>query len=293
MQKYQVGSESSGVRLDLFLAETSGLSRSAAQAELKSGLVEVNEAKEKSSYLVKDGDEVSWRPAKPARIEAPDLPIIYEDDDVVVIDKPAGLLSHAVSLSRPESSVAEFARSRVEDNDPLRPGIVHRLDKDTSGLMVIAKHKQTRDYLKHLFQTGGVEKTYLTLVEGVLEPAQAIIRLPIAPSKDYEKRTVKQGGKEAVTKYRVLQYLPGYTLVQAKPETGRTHQIRVHFAHLKHPVAGDTLYGAKKRPTGLSRQFLHAARLSFELPSGKFLEFKSELPDDLQGFLEHLEKQYN
>lgn len=222
-----------------------------------------------------------------------DLPVVYEDSDILVTDKPAGLLSHRVTALREEPSVADFVRKKVKDDDQLRPGLVHRLDKDTSGLMVIAKHPAAKAYMKGLFQKGEVQKTYLALVEGALEPVEAIIRLPLAASRDHEKRVVKKDGKPAVTHYKVIQNLPGFTLVEVKPETGRTHQIRVHLAHLHRPVAGDVLYGSKNRPLGLRRQFLHAAGLSFTAPSGEHLELKSELPEDLRGFLSHLESEYN
>ncbi len=293
MQSFAAEAEHYGWRLDLYLAEVTGLSRSAAQTEIKAGRVLVNDLEGKPSYQLKQGDKVGWTSADPVPVEAPDLPILYEDEDVIAVDKPAGLLSHGVSMSRPEPSVAEFARGRVKDEDPLRPGIVHRLDKDTSGVMIIAKNAAAKTFLKQQFAEGKVKKTYLALVTGGLEPNEAIVRLPLSPSADHEKQIVKKDGKQAITRYKVKQYLPNYTLVEVHPQTGRTHQIRVHLAHLHHPVAGDTLYGSPKRPLGLARQFLHAAKLEIELPSGEVVTLTSDLPEDLRGFLDHLEKQYN
>lgn len=291
MRQIRVKSGEAGGRLDLFLAQKLGWPRHQIQRLIEEGLVEVDGEPAKASHPIEAGEQITVH-SRPG-VTAPALPVVYESKDLLVIDKPANLLSHSVSEAKLEPSVAAFAASKVKDSDRLRPGLVHRLDKDTSGLMLIAKNPKSKEYLKSLFRKGAVDKTYLALIKGHIEPAQALVKLPLLSVKGTMKRRVGRGGQPAVSKYRVIQYLPGFTLVEAKPETGRTHQLRAHFAYLKHPVAGDTLYGSANRPLGLKRQFLHAARLGFIAPGGQKLLLKSELPEDLAGFLEHLQKEYD
>ncbi len=212
------------------------------------------------------------------------MKVIYEDNDVVVIDKPAGITVHPASGDSLVNTVAGVMRSRVNDTDIERPGIVHRLDKNTSGVMIMAKNEPTKAFLQMQFRQRQVEKTYLALLEGHLEHPQAFINLPIARhTKNPLKRAVRAGGKPAITKYLGIQEYLGYTLVEAKPETGRTHQLRVHFAHIGHPVAGDWLYGAKK--SSLQRQFLHASSLKLKTTDGQERKFDSKLATELKDFL--------
>ena len=186
--------------------------------------------------------------------------------------------------------MADFARLHTTDPDPDRPGIVHRLDRDTSGLVVLAKHPDAKSYLQQQFSSRSVHKTYLALVVGHLKPAEAVINLPLGRDPAHPlRRAVAPGGRAAVTRYRTLTSFPGYSLLEANPETGRTHQIRVHLASLGHPVAGDTTYGPPKRPLGLKRQFLHASKLNLATPSGQKLELESPLPLDLEQTLRRLE----
>ncbi|MEK7630709.1 MAG: RluA family pseudouridine synthase [Patescibacteria group bacterium] len=225
------------------------------------------------------------------------LEIIYEDDDMLALAKPAGIVVHH-DATHTSGTVVDWLlvnRPEVKEvGDSERPGIVHRLDKDTSGVLLVAKNQKTFLYIKNLFQTSGIQKKYQTLVIGVMQNDNGIIDEPIARStKNFQKRVVGGGqgrSREAVTHYRVLERLPEYTLVEASPKTGRTHQIRSHLAHIGYPVACDKLYGGKRYmcPTGLGRQFLHAHSLTFEAPSGKKLELISSLPTDLEGALKVL-----
>ncbi len=221
----------------------------------------------------------------------PELRVLYEDQDVIAVDKPAGLVVHPAETATVQPTVADFARSRgVIDPDDERPGIVHRLDKDTSGILLLAKHPQAKAWLQRQFKERRVKKTYIALLRGRLTPDEAIIKLPIGRHrKQPVKRAVVPGGREATTQYRVVRPYPGTTLAEVDLQTGRTHQIRVHFAHLGHPVIGDQFYGEKQRPTGLSRQFLHAAQLQFVLPSGTEITLKSGLPKELSNYLQSLE----
>jgi 23S rRNA pseudouridine1911/1915/1917 synthase len=190
------------------------------------------------------------------------------------------------------ATVADFARSRTTDTDTERPGIVHRLDRDTSGLLIIAKHAAAKAYLQAQFKTHKVHKLYTLLVVGRLEPETAVIDLPVGrhPSKPLQQ-SVTPGGRPSQTAYRATHAYNGYTLVEARPQTGRTHQLRVHFAALGHPVAGDITYGLPKRQLRLNRQFLHAAGLELTLPSGKPLRLTSPLPADLQQVIDQLSQE--
>lgn len=234
------------------------------------------------------------------------LDIIYEDKDIIVLNKPAGLLVHPLKPNQNNTLVNGLiaycpAIQDVGDDSPageLRPGLVHRLDKDTSGLMVAAKNNQAFEYLKKQFQEQKVEKHYLALVIGKVKDKKGTITKAISRSKkDRRKRTVlwDEKSKSAWTEYRVIRYIKSdsvhiYTLLDVFPKTGRTHQIRVHLASIGHPIAGDKQYKFKRQPVlkGLKRQFLHAYYLKFQLPSGKIVEFQSPWPKDLKEVLERL-----
>ena len=223
--------------------------------------------------------------------------IIFEDNDILVIDKPAGLTVHPVNKSQKNTLVNQILSycPRIKDigDDPLRPGIVHRLDKDTSGLMVIAKNNSAFEYLKKEFQERKVVKKYLALVIGQIKDKKGTITKAISLSKkDHRKRSalLDDKAKPAWTEYKVLKRFKDFTLLEVRPKTGRTHQIRVHLASIGHPIAGDKQYKFKRQawPANLNRQFLQAAYLKFRLPNGKLVEFKSELPKDLERILKDL-----
>ncbi|MFA4890631.1 MAG: RluA family pseudouridine synthase [Candidatus Paceibacterota bacterium] len=235
------------------------------------------------------------------------IPIIYEDENILAVNKPAGLLVHNVPSSKfQELSLVDWLVEKYPEikkvGDPstssgqdLRPGIVHRLDKDTSGVLLVAKNQKSFEYLKSQFQDRKIKKKYIALVDGKLKAESGTINLPIAKSKsDFRKKTSvgKMVGKEreATTEYKVIKRFEKFTLIEAYPKTGRTHQIRVHFKAIGHPIVCDKLYGPKKQicPFGLTRQFLHANALEFSLPDGSILNLETDLPKDLQTALDML-----
>ncbi|MDF2461398.1 MAG: pseudouridine synthase, RluA family [Candidatus Saccharibacteria bacterium] len=281
-------------RLDVYLAAALSLTRSRVLRLIQSGNVTVDGARVKAGHPLEVGESVEVELPETATFtgEPPDLPVIYEDDDIVVVDKPAGLSTHAGSGTHGRATLADFARTRSTDTDPERPGIVHRLDRDTSGLIIIARTAEAKATMQQAFAKHQVHKTYRLLAVGRVDPAEAVIRLPLDrdPAKPL-RRAVIPGGREAITRYKTVETLPGYTLVEATPETGRTHQIRVHLAAIGHPIAGDTTYGPPVRPLGLKRHFLHAAALEFDTPSGRHLRLESPLPEELAKVLQTLESQ--
>lgn len=297
MQKLTVTEAAGDRRLDQYLSSELGLSRSLIQRWLREGAITVNSRTERASYLVQPGDEIAVETPEAVvrpEIQPPDLPVIYEDDDLWVIDKPAGIAVHPGAGRAGEPTVTDWARGRTSDPDPARPGIVHRLDRDTSGLLVVAKSAEAKHWLQERWRERAVLKTYQLLTVGRVDPEAAVIKLPLDrdPANPMRRR-VLPNGKPAVTRYETLAAYPGYTLIQAYPETGRTHQLRVHFGAVGHPIAGDILYGSPKRPLGLSRQFLHASRLELAVPSGRKIDIASPLPKDLTSILSRLDGTYN
>ena len=285
-----------GVRLDKYVCDKfAELSRTRIQRLIASGYITVNDHVAKAGLKLNAGDRlrVILPPAPPSPLtpEAIPLDIIYEDDDLLVIDKPAGLTVHPAP-GHPAHTLVNAILSRFPHlaalSDSLRPGIVHRLDRDTSGVMVVAKNSLAQADLAEQFKARSVVKAYLVLVKGHLTPENGVIEAPIGRDPRNRKRmAVVAGGREARTEYRVVRYIGDYTLLEVMPETGRTHQIRVHFSAIGYPVVGDKVYGVKS--AYLSRQFLHASRLGFKLPStGEYMEFKSELPPDLAQALENI-----
>ncbi len=289
-RSYTVTEGAAGERLDVFIAAALGRSRNQAQRLLDAGLVRVGDKTHKANYLVQPSDVVLVTESdvpKTAPPPAPLLTVVYEDAAVMVIDKPAGLVAHGADSAAGETSVADFARAHTQDADDERPGIVHRLDRDTSGLMLIAKTVEAKADLQAQFKQHTVRKTYTMLVVGRVKPPSAVIRLPLGRDETKPlRRAVTAAGKEAVTRYTTLATYPGYTLVEASPETGRTHQLRVHFAAIGHPVAGDTTYGPAHRSLALKRQFLHASAISFVTPATNTeITLTSPLPSDLADVL--------
>ncbi len=283
-----------GARLDKYVGEKCPeLSRTQAQRLIADGYVTVNGGVAKASLKLGVGDRVDIiippAPPSPLSPEAIPLNIIYEDDDLLVIDKPSGLTIHPAP-GHPSHTLVNAILSHLADlpDDSLRPGIVHRLDKDTSGVMVVAKNSLAQANLISQFKAHSVVKAYLVLVKGHLTPENGVIEAPIGRDPRNRKRmAVVTEGREARTEYRVIKYIDNYTLLEVRPETGRTHQIRVHLSAIGYPVVGDKVYGVKS--AHLSRQFMHACRLGFKLPStGKYVEFTSELPSDLEQALEDI-----
>ncbi|MBM3925172.1 MAG: RluA family pseudouridine synthase [SAR202 cluster bacterium] len=281
-------------RLDLFLTATDlNLSRAQAQRLIKQGRVILNGVLHLPSDRVRVGDLVSVTipdPA-PAGLAAESIPlnIVYQDDDLLVVDKPAGLTVHP-SPGHPSGTLVNALLALYPDLPGIggeqRPGIVHRLDKDTSGLIMVAKTEQAHRELSRQLKERSIKKGYLVLVHGRVKSKEGVVDAPIARDQRHRKRmAVLSWGRHARTRYRVLWQCDLYTLVEASPETGRTHQIRVHMAHLGHPLVGDTLYSGKN--VGISRHFLHAHKLGFTHPiSGQWQDFQSPLPDELRCLLE-------
>jgi len=231
------------------------------------------------------------------------LNIVYEDKDIIVLNKQAGTSVHP-SINESDGTIANALIAKYPEiqgvgDDPIRPGIVHRLDKDTSGLLVVARNQKTFEFLKKEWQEGKVVKKYLALVWGHPKEKGEIVSELTRSLKDFRKRMVVRPeknqeeikGKLAVTKYKIIKKYREFSLVEVYPKTGRMHQIRVHMASLGMPVAGDKIYGKKNEvPKGLTRQFLHAYYLKFSLPDGRSLAFESDLPDDLSLVLTELSK---
>jgi len=283
-------------RLDVFLSREAGIgTRSYAAKLVKDGFVSVNGKPAKAAQAISAGDFVRVFVASSPPPRAEDLPltVLYEDEDILVVDKPAGMVVHPAP-GHPEHTLVNALLARHPELggiDAVRPGIVHRLDKDTSGLMVVALNAGSREWLIAQFKTGAVHKEYLALVAGQPDDC-GVIEGPIGRHPIHRKRmAVVPGGKPAVTRFTVVERLGAFALVLAQPVTGRTHQLRVHLHHVGHPIAGDRVYGGRHwwRPLEdmLPRHFLHAALLSFRPPhSSNAATFSSQLPPDLQQALE-------
>jgi len=293
---YNFVADRPGVRLDKYVGEQyPELSRSHAQKLIAGGYVTVNGRVAKAALKLGVGDrvEIVLPPpaATPLSPEAMPLHIIYEDDDLLAVDKPAGLTVHPAP-GHPDHTLINAVLSHfphlADIGDSLRPGVVHRLDKDTSGVMLVAKNRVAQANLAEQFKSHSVVKAYLVLVKGRLTPQNGIIEADIGRDpRNRQRMAVVTRGREARTEYQVVRYIDGYTLLEVRPETGRTHQIRVHLAAIGFPVVGDATYGVKS--AHLSRQFLHACRLGFKLPSsGEYVEFTSELPPDLEQALKDI-----
>lgn len=285
------------VRLDRYLAQAlPQFSRSYLKRLIQQGHILVNDKQAKPSQRLDNADQITVTPPPPVPLHHPlaepvPLAILYEDSDVLVIDKPSGLVVHP-GPGHPDHTLVNALLAHcpliAASDDLSRPGIVHRLDKDTSGLMVIAKNEHARKHLVRQFKTRTLTKAYLALVRGRLSNTHGVIEAAIGRDPHNRKRmALVPAGREASTRYAVRQYLGGYTLLDITPGTGRTHQIRVHLSSIGHSIVGDRLYGPKRscQPLDLliRRQFLHAYRLGIRLPSTDvYREFTSPLPRDLE-----------
>ena len=293
---YSFVADRQGARLDRYVVEKCPeLSRTQAQKLIGNGYITVNDHVAKAGLKLNIGDRltIALPPAPPSSLmpEAIPLNILYEDDDLLVIDKPAGLTVHPApghSSNTLVNAILFHFPHLADIGDSLRPGIVHRLDRDTSGVMLAAKNSAAQANLINQFKARSVTKAYLVLVKGHLTPEHGVIEAPIGRDpRDRKRMAVVAEGREARTDYQVVKYIGDCTLLEIRPETGRTHQIRVHLAAIGYPVVGDPMYGVKS--PYLPRQFMHACRLGFKLPStGEYVEFKSELPPDLEQALKDI-----
>ena len=285
-----------GIRLDRYVSGECGeLSRSYARKLIDQGYVTVNGEVVKASHKLDVGDGVSVTIPPPApsplAAEAIPLTIVYEDSDLLVVDKPAGLTVHPAP-GHPSHTLVNAVLAYCPDiraiDGSQRPGIVHRLDKDTSGLMLVAKNHAAHLNLSQQLSARSIVRRYKVLVRGRLSPERGAIEAPIGRDPRHRQRmAVVSRGRQALTRYRVLSHLGEFTLLEATLETGRTHQIRVHLSAIGYPVVGDTVYGT--RSPFLGRQFVHAHCLRFQLPgTGEVVELSSELPPDLEGALRHV-----
>ncbi|HQX63338.1 MAG TPA: RluA family pseudouridine synthase [Thermomicrobiales bacterium] len=298
--RIDVPPESASERIDRFVTDRMpDTSRSFVQRLIEAGNVLVNGEPVRASYKVAVGDRVEVRapgPEEPTEITPAviPIPIVFEDIDVMVFDKPAGLVVHPAPGHEHGTLVNVLKWLRPESITPgaERPGIVHRLDKDTSGLIVVAKTERARLSLLRQWQQRDVVKEYTALVVGTIAEEEATIDAPIGRDPNNRKRmAVVREGRPSVSHFGVISRYPGYTLLDVNIETGRTHQIRVHCAFIKHPVAGDILYGGRAPDLRLKRQFLHARRLRFALPGGQPIDVEAPLPADLRAVLDDLERE--
>ncbi|MFV4957568.1 RluA family pseudouridine synthase [Lactobacillus delbrueckii subsp. allosunkii] len=298
-REYELTAEESGQRLDKYLAgEMTDLSRSRIKELVQAGEVLVNGKKSKVSYKVQKGDliQVTVLPLEPLKLEAENIPldIVYEDEDVIVVNKPQGMVVHPAA-GHPSHTLVNallyHTRDLADSPEGFRPGIVHRIDKDTSGLLMVAKNAAARESLEKQLAAKSNKRQYLAIVHGNFAEEEGTIDAPIGRNpKDRKQMAVMEKGKSAVTHFKVLEQYQGYSLVECQLETGRTHQIRVHMAYIGHPLAGDPLYGPRKTLPGHG-QFLHAKTLGFERPStGEWLEFSVQPPEIFQQTVADLRK---
>lgn len=276
MIRFSVKEDDQGKRVDVLVAEKLGASRAFAQKLIDEGKARVNSDTEKHSYHLKVGDKVQIDfDLRKMQIPKINLPVLYEDDDCVVVDKPVGVLSHNKGEFNPEATVATWLKPRVRGLEGNRAGIVHRLDRSTSGVMIAAKTPEALRWLQKQFSQRKVKKTYVAIAEGELDPTEAVIDMPIERNpKRPQTFRASSTGKPAITNYKVLKTSDKYSLVELRPLTGRTHQLRVHLKQLGHPILGDTLYGG----TSAERVYLHAESLEITLPNKESKVFESSVP---------------
>ncbi|WLV25700.1 RluA family pseudouridine synthase [Aciduricibacillus chroicocephali] len=299
MNNYVIKAEDAKTRIDKLLAALNPeQSRSQLQNWIESGHVTVNEKSVKTNYKCQEGDEIKWSEpaAVPLELEAEDIPldIIYEDRDVLVVNKPRGMVVHP-SAGHRSGTLVNALLYHCKDlsgiNGVERPGIVHRIDKDTSGLLVVAKNDKAHASLAEQLSEKTIERKYEAIVHGIIEHETGLIDAPIARDpKDRQRMGVVQGGKPAVTHFHVLERFENFTYVECRLETGRTHQIRVHMRYIGHPLAGDPKYGPRKT-LDIGGQALHARDIGFDHPStGEFMRFSVQAPQYFQDLLTRLDK---
>ena len=300
MEKVVVEENTNNKRIDSYIVDQNmHLSRTTIKRLLEEGKMLVNGNKKKPSYKPEKGDVITIEIPKAEEIDLKpqNIPIdvIYEDNDIIVVNKPKGMVVHPAN-GNPDGTLVNAILSLCKDSlsgigGEIRPGIVHRLDKDTSGLLIIAKNDLAHINMSKQIQDRKVIKKYIALVKGVIGEDTATINMPIARStKDRKKMAVDSKGKEAITHYKVLQRYDKYTLLEIKIDTGRTHQIRVHMAYIGHPVVGDIQYSNGKNEFGVEGQMLHSRYLEFDHPiTGKRLKLEAPLPEYFEEVLKELD----
>ena len=299
MKNVIVNENDKGKRLDIYIAENfNELSRTMIKKLIESNNILVNDKSEKVSYKVQANDNISIDipEAKETKLKAQEIPldIIYEDSDIIVINKPKGMVVHPAN-GNPDGTLVNAILSICKNSlsgigGELRPGIVHRLDKDTSGLIIVAKNDKAHINMSEQIKERNVKKTYIALVRGNVPEEEATINMQIGRStKDRKKMAVTKNGKQAITHFKVLKRYSKYTLLEIKIETGRTHQIRVHMAEIGYPVVGDAVYSNGKNEFGIEGQMLHAYKLEFMHPiTNKHMELTAPLPQYFEEILKKL-----
>lgn len=304
MQEIIVQDGEENVRIDSFVSnKISDLSRTMIVKLIESDNIKVNGKSQKPSYKIQAGDKISIEipEIKEVDLKAQDIPIniIYEDDDIIVINKEKGMVVHPAEGNW-DGTLVNAIMAHCKDSlsgigGELRPGIVHRLDKDTSGILIIAKNDKAHINLSEQIKNREVKKKYIALVRGIVPENEATINMPIGRStKDRKKMEVTKNGKEAITHFKVLKRYGKYTLLEVKIDTGRTHQIRVHLAEIGYPVVGDMVYSNGKNEFGVVGQMLHAQSLDFKHPTtGKKMHLEAELPEYFKKIIEQEEAKSN
>ncbi|SDK42451.1 RluA family pseudouridine synthase [Natronincola ferrireducens] len=291
-----VSEEEEGIRLDLYISEEyKDLSRSYIQKLIKDSMVKVNNKHEKSKYIVKEGDEIEVLIPPPRELDIKpqniSLDIVYEDEDVIVVNKPQNMVVHPAPGNYENTLVNALlyhCKNQLSSiNGVIRPGIVHRIDKDTSGLLMVAKNNCAHRSLAEQLKEHTITRKYHAITLGRIKENKATINAPIGRHPIHRlKMAVVEGGREAVTHIQVLERFHQYTYIEAKLETGRTHQIRVHLSYIKHPLLGDEVYGGNTKKFNLAGQVLHAKVLGFIHPSkGEYMEFEVSLPQNFERLL--------
>ena len=300
MEKYIVKSDEQGKRLDTYISSQSEkITRTSAQRLIEQGNILVNGKKQKVAYKIAENDVITVEHEEPKQIElkAQKIPIeiIYEDEDIIVVNKPKGMVVHPAN-GNPDGTLVNAIMDICKDSlsgigGEIRPGIVHRLDKDTSGLLIVAKNDMAHVKMSEQIKNHEVKKTYIALVRGVIKENEATIDMPIGRSRtDRKKMAVAKDGKNAVTHIKVLKRYDKYTLLEINIETGRTHQIRVHLSHIGYPIIGDYIYSNGKNEFGVEGQCLHAKSLEFKHPiTKKEMKLEAPLPEYFQDIINKLD----
>ena len=299
MKEYIVSQEEKGKRLDAYISSANtDITRTSAQRLIEDGNILVNGKNAKVSYKIQENDKISVEIPEPKQIElkAQNIPIeiIYEDSDIIVVNKPKGMVVHPAN-GNPDGTLVNAIMAICKDSlsgigGEIRPGIVHRIDKDTSGLLIVAKNDNAHVKMSEQIKNHEVKKTYIALVRGVFKENEATIDMPIGRStSDRKKMAVNKNGKNAITHIKVLKRFDKYTLLQVNIETGRTHQIRVHLSHIGYPIVGDYTYSNGKNEFDVIGQCLHAQKLEFKHPiTQKDMCLEAELPQYFKDILDKL-----
>ncbi len=300
MEEIKLISDSADARIDAWVtSQVENLSRSYVQKLIEQGNIQVNGSKVKTNYKLRAGDEVQVTVPEAQKLdvrpEKIDLDILYEDNDIIVVNKPKGMVVHPAAgnyTGTLVNALMEYCGDRLSDiNGVIRPGIVHRIDKDTSGILVVAKSNEAHEKLSEKLKEHDINRIYVAVVEGILREESGKIDAPIGRhSVERKKMAVNtKTGRRAVTYFKVLERFKSATAIEVRLETGRTHQIRVHMSYIGYPILGDEVYGRKKQKYDIGGQALHAKTLGFEHPiTGKYMEFQADLPEYFEKLLHEL-----